>query len=1307
MAVSDLLAYLQDRMRVYDPTVATEEGSDFFQKVLRPLKDRLGEDPFTTDTRAFLLDVLARNYPNLAQGSADALVEALVPPMESMIAPVTAEISRVQGSLSLARPDLLSTEEADALGANHLIERERGDYAKGVVRILFRKPQQRQVEKSHVFSTPQGLSFTPVTEQSISAADMLFNTFGSYYYMNVSVIAVEPGDQYNIDPGQIDRVAGLSGYESVTNPYRFQGGLAEQTAEEFVASIPDRTGSSGMTQPGGIIRELSKVLPTITRMAVVGHGDPEMQRDILQGAGLGELLAVGFAASALPDGSGSLTTTSVLLADSEGLSSLGGGLILSLFHETLPNRGFDVEVTDIPSGTHVRVEESLVPLGLESAVWTLRKKDLRIQKAPLLPILEETEVPPGQVHVGGAVDIYLRSGELDPSTAVVDALDDDTPLLLGLRLDGSGSGVTLKDLVLGTSYQEGSDLQKRIQSIWPERWALEILSGPSQGVYEVLDVTEAEGLPVALTLYSDLPVATVDARWRILDRINLDLLSPKRVRWPGDDGETTQGLAFLTTTSLVHFSDVGVEQGDIVEILSGPDKGTYTVSSVTGPGYTRLVLNRPLSRTASKVPFRVYKENAAAPLDTPVVRLTKVVLLDSEGKSLGVEVPPGECLGAVSQGISNPGRGVKLSVPDALLGIISNRFPSGASLNLKTLWLWVEGRGNYSVTFAGTNPISMASAAAQINAKVGVPIAVVVGDRLGIYPLGGKEVKVTGPLGSFANGAVTLFGGVFDISAKSIRSPSFSTTSFTSLSPALSLDYDVVQFRDGAQIGVHRILSYSVQPSSMPSGTLYPTNALLADVPGGFFPEADVSLELGARSAGVVRTYFRNPVTVEFDQNTRVTHTDENGGQLVYRPDPFFSATLIPAAPKGLKPLDGNCLGGDRVLNSNLDFRAKQIRAGDRVVIDFVPLLTSVLSDPVADLAGTTLLFSYGAEAQQILTFIKDDPSLPDNAVSRDGVIQQIQRYLGASAVSLEADNRLKLNPEYLVSLGRAGTANPLFGFSASVDTNNRSLNAGTYTVRVPGNLGCELEELLAHEESRMQFSVQRLGSQRFGATVLSAQLGEEGLYYADLEVVSEGTGDVYNLSNGESFDVEGHRHDGYTLSTNDETRTFSTEEMPRLALPRRVNAVGTNDDPEESTYLLGKQLQVTSDSANVVREAQEYLDSDAGRDTASIPLARALTPHFIHLAVNYVGGPSKEEVEAELSRKIHALFPEEALAVDDIVQIVRALGASSMQLPMRLFAVVVGKDRKVRLHTSLDRISAGNQSAFYPTGLVIRRSRG
>jgi hypothetical protein len=133
-------------------------------------------------------------------------------------------------------------------------------------------------------------------------------------------------------------------------------------------------------------------------------------------------------------------------------------------------------------------------------------------------------------------------------------------------------------------------------------------------------------------------------------------------------------------------------------------------------------------------------------------------------------------------------------------------------------------------------------------------------------------------------------------------------------------------------------------------------------------------------------------------------------------------------------------------------------------------------------------------------------------------------------------------------------------------------------------------------------------------------------------------------------------------------------------------------------------QAQVTVDAAPEVRSVLNFLLEDGQRDVCASPLALALTPHLICFDMDYTGGPEPEELHDVFAQHIHALFPNEELAVDDLVTKARQAGVTSITMPLRLFAVVVDRDRQLRLLTSQDRLAVSQQAAFYPFRINLRR---
>lgn len=1316
MAAPDLEQFLRERVQELDPTRDTSVGSEVDRVLIQPLLARLGTDPFSVDTRAFLLDMLNQRFPDMPTGDQDAIAEYLILPLEMILQPVLRELQRLRLNQSLAQPTLMNLEEAEQLGGNFFVERPRGDFAKVRARVYYAQPRSVRTTAAHVYLTGSGLGFVPVTDQSISADQMLFNTENGVYYFDVSLIATQAGDQYNIEPNELVEIQGMEGYLRVTNKGRGRYGIPEATAEEYVDQIRTSLGEQSLVTNPGVIAELKRAFPELTRIATVGADDPRMQRDILTGASLGPILFAGTSLAALADGEGFDTVRRISIDPDIDLNvdfteyTGKATLVLTIFGSFASARAIDVEVRTILSATTLELEETVIPYGASGLTWSLRSRELKLSRIPGGILAPDDAglgtVPADSTHVGGMFDVYARAAALSDVALVLSDVRDDAPILSGNQLSGSSALIQLDDLILGTNYHFGDSTYQALAEAVAERYVVELIPGTaSEGLYEILSVEQTNGSAPVLQLYTALPYAETAAGWRLLDKLNISLTDPKYTRYAGHDLQTVQGSDVVATSSLVDFLALQVTPGDTLRILDGADsEDDYAVQELLAPANSALRLDRRLTRTA-QVRFQIFKSNPGGSLPLPLVRLTDVQVLDASGQPTGTKVPYAGMVGAHVLSMTNAGLGEKLEVPDALLGIITQRLPSGASVVGKELILQSAALGTYSVIFTGSNPLTVSQIASQINAAVGKTIAVVLGRRVGIYPYGG-EIQVTGNGIAGTSALPALFGGMTYLSTRMVRSASFSSTTFTQLNPPLSPRYDAVDVRSGTQPGASGVVYAYPHPTSsgavIPPGLSLP-NCVMTD--RDFLPAADVRLAVGSRSQGVLRCRFIDPTSVEVGDHTRFIY-EEGGLHLEFKPDPSIASTILPAAPYGSMPKDGNAVSGSNVLSTTYDFIKKKVRVGDQVVVEFKPLVGTVsLAEEVLTLANTTLIFSFGQEASKTITFVHDDDSIASTSVTRQGIADQINTALGVQVARIDGSNRLELYPEFLLLVKAGGTANSLLGFSTVSDQHNRSSNAGIYTILSPTNTGASVTPLFAATETRFTFKVVRPASQRIGTTSMSLQVGEGGLYFFDVEVVSLGTGNIYNLATGSPLRPEGYRSDGYLLQPKDTNLSYSTEEELEIILSRSVNNNGTNDDPEEATQLQGRSLSLTGQGSDLIAQIQTTLLTDASRDICANPLARCLLPHFIRLDVRYTGGPRPEALSPQLAAEVESLQPEDALEASRISQLVREAGATGVENPLTLCVLVHQQDRRVVLQMSQDRVNVQGLAAYYPDMLRLTRS--
>jgi hypothetical protein len=1317
MALADLENFVVERLRVLDENQDLTPGSPADVQVIQPLLRRLGSDPFTIDLGTFLQEKLNQEFPELATKEGDAITDLLIKTAMVLWDPIVRENQRIRNSLSFRDPSILTTDEAEALGANLFATRNTGDLARGPARIYFAAPQSLSVTPANFISSKSGLRYFPTEIQSIRVEEMLFNREAELYYFDVSVIAREAGDHYNIGPDELVTIANLTSAVRITNKVRFRSGVPEESAVEFIDRIEQELSERSLVTLRGIVAKLTKAFPELTRLGVVGAGEAAMNRDILQGGGLGAIVAGGVTGASLPDGENKLTTRRLHVAASDAdFSSLIGPIGPVTGHTLTVHLAYppgslplvrDLTVVRVVDGQTLDVAEQVLKYDAVNAPWVLRRQELTLSGIPgglLFPNTPEGAVrmPDNQVHIGGATDVYVRGTDFDSASLVLSAIVDDSPVLSGRRLTTlTTTTVTLTDLAISTdltgtlypdptNYARGDATYLALEVAAIKGFSLQILDPPNAGSYRVLLANQDDPNPV-LTITPALTVVGGDFRWRLLDILDLDLAEPKETKVAGSDMFSIQGVDYFDTESGIDFASFGVGPKDVIRIYTGSVAADYTVKQVLTPLFRRVQVDRPLGATLSHLRFAIFRENAEGGMKMPLVRIDTIDLLDTSAQPVGSTIPYAKPIDIETRAFANVAHGVKADVTDALLGIVGLDLGSSPSANVDGLTLSIEWDGfSFIATFVGTNPLSLAEMIDQVNAASPQRIAVAVGKRFALLPIA-PNMAVSG-----GTARVALFGADLTYRASDVRSETL-MLDWTVPRPPIDGTFDVVQVLDGLQVGFY-------ETPTPEAGQLHTSH--------DFFPEAGRHVQVGSRSIGSVRCYFLEPTTIEFGRDSVFTLTGMDGSVLRYFPDPTVNYQRIPALPTGVKPKDGVVVSGSHVLTTaSVDFIAKGIQQGDELVIDYQPITgTLALADPVPNLSTKTLLLSIDGSSDKAVTFICDDPTISTSAVTRAGVADQINRIVGQIICKITGTSHLEFEADASIIVRASGTANALLGFSTTADANDTAVVALSYEVLTVDTNQISIVNVFSGfsgTASRLQFKVFRKAVQRICSTDMSKKVGTAGLYYFDVELVSEGTGDRYNIDAGLPMSATGFASDGYFLTTDDPNLTFSELERPRLRLSRSILEVGVSDDPDNATQLSGQNIQVNYDRSSLAANVQSFASSETERVINESILARHLIPYFVRFDLSYLGGSKETEVVPDIEKYIKGLDPSDTLEVGALEKILSNRGATSITNPVDLIAVIHNVDRSITVERSQDRLNTGALAAFIPDLLNVTRKLG
>jgi len=999
-----------------------------------------------------------------------------------------------------------------------------------------------------------------------------------------------------------------------------------------------------------------------------------------------------------------------------------------------------IEIDAVLSPTELRVKSPL-PINRQSLFWSIHPQHLTLSDIPGGVLYTDDaaslEIKSDEIHVGGAADFYVRGTAVENRELVIPAISDETPLDKGL------------DLMANTTYVNfvRSPAKDFVTLGVKAGMSLVIETGANAQTRTILRVgVRPAGVsgPSAVWLQVDPVITSTDGamRYKIVDNIEINLRQPKTVRGTGDDLETLQLSPLVTTTSAVDFSSIGASENDTLEILEGLDKGTYTVSNIGGTGNRDLIIGAQLRSTTNNLSWSLYK--AQEGIEFPLVRITSIDILDSSSQPTGFTVPYAPPIDARSSSFSNAGRGTKVSTSDAITGIVASvsmddlSYPLGATV----LRLKVNDSTTYNIDLTGQ--VSKDAVIQTINNKVPDVAAKLTIDGKEYLTIRSSDrwLEVSS---NYQNANLGL--NVAGEDNRQIRSAG-NITDWTAYD--LRAQKDAVYIKTGDNIGYLYLISVSAtKVYAVGFDETRKTVRFLQ-------PNTRVSLVAGARSYGKARVYFLDPTsftvrgawhpslaatstnpankavnvvsvpsTIEDEDPMTYFTATVNGTTLRFFPDPDLKHELLPAPDEDISnnlttasgsPLvrSNSAPASDLGKNSRateLDFLKRELRINDELEVTYQPIQAtadiSVLTPPFSTLQGKTLILTLGDNPTRTITFT-------DQLTSLDDVLSEINEGVGQEVAFIETISTaqyLRLEADDALLYHYDSTAKTVFWTSPpAANVDNYAEAHRTYQIIGVGHHGdptltsyLAITPVASGAGDAQHFKVYRPGVQRLHSTVMNENL-VNGLYYMDVELVSEGVGNEWNLQPGLLFQVVGYESDGYYLEVADTNLSFSEEEQVKMVLSKRLLTVGSSDRPDEATPLSEQNIQISYERSPITSSIQSFARSELERVLTASLLVRHLQPHYLNFELNYRGGSSSDIVMGDVQTHLAGLGPNDRVEVSDIQDLARRRSASYIQNPMELVAVVHGKDRKISVDRSEDYVSKGRLATFFPGSIRVTR---
>lgn len=1337
MAQSDIETFLQDLLLRYDPSIDLSDGSRAQTEIITPILGRIGTDPFDTDIETFVMERITQAFPALSIADTNALNDTLVSPMRVLLEPIVREIKLVKLRQSVANVERLGDDEVDALMANFFEARKAGGYARGVVRVYFSAPVTVSFTLIQVASTRGGLRFTPSPAQTITKDEMLLNREGQEYYVDISYVAERRGDEYNVDRGEIITIANLASASRVRNTNRFSSGQPRENSLDFVSRVESKLSDRTLTVSRGILSELTDNFPAVRRVQVVGFKDPEMLRDIVKGGGLGSILPTDVFgpvygdAVAVDDGDGDVTTQRISAATGNFVTRIGSaGSDPSGFFVTLvyfnPNAIFvDVEVLEVISNTDILINYEIPAFPL-LVHWTLRRRELTISDIPggiTLPDTPEGDIiiRPDEVHIGGKTDVYI-AGEVATETVAIEGISDEVPLARG----GLAGTTATSDIVVISDPPGGATALKALLA--DGFFSLVLDEGVDVGAYDIRETTVV-GLTLEVRVSVDMTGTAGNLLWKIVDEINVELTEPKDIKVEGADLAMVAGNPSVTTLGSTNFIDANVLVDDILRVDADEAGGDYTITAV---GAVTLQVDPLPPRTLSNLSYTIFRPTGS--VQTPVVRVTALELLDSGGAPNGIKIPYRDPVAILTRGFQNEGSGLEFEGYPSFIGLVGadGGFPGlppsvafGAGLTLNFFFLDplkvyagfsskpLSPSGSYTLTLVGTR--TQAQIVSDINTDAALSerrvfASLITYDGatyLGIYC---PEYLLIGISGT----ANALLG--FSVAG---RESTNADIGFPGIyNPRRG---DLVEFIDGTNRGGTRVLLEKGNLGRVIVGP-GPTDELFAPTPlhevSVLLPAVGARVRGGRASVGSARVYFLAPTSAEFRYLSTELSVLVGTDTLLYRPDPENDRILQPAPPLTDLPQNGETSFGASTTvfsDTTLDFQALNIRPGD---------LLDVLYRPIV---STAPLFSPGTlpliVGLTLIVRLDENPWITINfpvPLTREDIADYINEQVGVDIASINGGGFLVLKA--LSSLVTIRDDSTILGGTDELELTGAPRStvherAGTYIIStvLPTSLLLSVftpfssATAITGTAYRIRRHVQRISS-----TEMNENVDATNLYYIDVELLSLTPGDRFNAPGNLVMEGTGVVADGYRLYVNNNTLSYSRAEQLFAAMSRTILLVGSSDSPDEYVQLSRQNIQVSYDRSQLVDDVQSFCDSDSQRVVNEEILVRHLLPHYVNLGWRYAGGELESAMRTAITTTLEETEANEELEILDLTRVMTARGATSIyslspESPTGRAAPVMvvvyhDVDRNIRAAIVQDFVKTSRTQRFIADDLAIVR---
>lgn len=236
-----------------------------------------------------MLDIMSTAYPTLITKMGSVIRELVIRPVAYLYAWLTANMNNNRKTSNVAylqTSQAAKNDVADAVASNYFVKRRQGTRSKGVVTLTI-NTELLQIPKGAMFvidGTPVYTEYRTMAVDSSTSGlvnDVMYAIlipYGSYYMVNIPVVAAEPG-KVEISPGATVTVGfGSTNIVNVELTSAITGGSDTETDAELMERAAYNTAESGIGSYYGIKKKLNNAPVTIFDLGLIAGEDLPMYR---------------------------------------------------------------------------------------------------------------------------------------------------------------------------------------------------------------------------------------------------------------------------------------------------------------------------------------------------------------------------------------------------------------------------------------------------------------------------------------------------------------------------------------------------------------------------------------------------------------------------------------------------------------------------------------------------------------------------------------------------------------------------------------------------------------------------------------------------------------------------------------------------------------------------------------------------------------------------------------------------------------------------------------------------------------------